>query len=82
MNPIEAAAREIAYHCEHKSEEDVARIINRHLFPVVMPEDVEKQQRYWCLIDGNWYVAIGWAEQLIKDAVEIRGPIPMPEVRS
>lgn len=31
MTQIEAAAREIASHCEHKSEADIAKIIARHL---------------------------------------------------
>lgn len=80
MNPIEAAAREIASHCEHKSEADIAKIITRHLFPVVRPEDCHKDRLYCFRCDANeWFIDNGdWAKRLC-DVREIRGPVPFPE---
>lgn len=94
MTPIEAAAREIAAAQRAKSgrplgEKSIIEIIARHLFPVVKPEDCDRKRLYyykssngtWIIDDGTWAKLLEWAK-LLDDIVEIRGPIPMPEVRS
>lgn len=85
MTPIEAAAREIeSEYCQgnrHDVAPELAEIITRHLFPVVKPEDVDDDVEYWALILGRWETIPG---RLLKQYAfdELRGPIPMPEVRS
>ena len=85
MNPIEAAAREIARKFVDDSEDasneieraEITAIIARHLFPVVKPDDVVAWRLYYFkTATMDWFVeGGGWAKKLC-DIVEIRGPIP------
>lgn len=92
MTQIEAAAREIVNRFDNGNSMPlnvevesrlVTEIITRHLFPVVKAEDCDRKRLYYYKSsDGTWTIDDGTWAKLLDDIAEIRGPIPLPEVRS
>jgi len=84
MSQVENAAKEILQrffrHPKMDDYQELKQIIRRHLFPLVKPEDCDKDRLYYFSCDANeWFIDNGnWAKRLC-DAREIRGPVPMPE---
>lgn len=60
---IENAAREIVERfCDPRvsfTEQDIAKIIRRHLFPVVKPEEVDPLKMYWVKVVNVWALVSG-----------------------
>jgi len=97
MSQIENAAREIREFvqlewCDTRDsdEDEFAKIIHRHLFPVVKPEDVD-DGFYWVKLPGHpWAIRQPWihkderGETLMFNTYAasecvVCGPVPMPE---